>query len=157
MQVGELIIGKSYKGADMMEVLENMEIALEVIERNNPYCVISKVANENGWHDIQSNSAWGANPYGEEYAVVPDDMTEAIMETYGFCNLELNEDGTEVVAFTATEIPIVPEEEPEPTQEERIVVLEETVADQEEQLNEMTEYQAEMLYELSLMQLGIEE
>lgn len=67
--------------------------------------VISKFTWENGGRDIQSNSAWSANPYGEEYAVVPDDMVEKIMETSGFCNIELNEDGTEVVAFTALPIP----------------------------------------------------
>lgn len=73
--------------------------------RQNPFCVISKSTWENGGRDIQSNSAWSANPYGEEYAVVPDGMVESIMETSGFCDIELNEDGTEVVAFTALPIP----------------------------------------------------
>ena len=73
--------------------------------RQNPFCVISKSTWENGGRDIQSNSAWSANPYGSEYAIVPDDMVEKIMETSGFCNIELNEDGTEVVAFTALPVP----------------------------------------------------
>lgn len=79
----------------------------------NYFCVISKFKWENGGRDIQSNSAWSANPYGEEYAIVPDDMVEAIMETHGFCDIELNEDGTEVVSFTALPIPEFPHPEPE--------------------------------------------
>ena len=88
----------------MTEVKEN-------VTRINPLCVISKEANENGWHDIQTNSAWSANPYDEAFAVVPDYMVEAIMETYGYCDIELNEDGTEVVSFIKREIPIVEVEE----------------------------------------------
>ena len=88
----------------------------EFNERKNPFCVISKTANENGWYDLQTNTAWSCNPYGDNYAVVPDDMVEAIMETCGYCDIVLNEDGTEIVSFTATEIPVLPEAEPEPTQ-----------------------------------------
>lgn len=84
--------------------------------RKNDLCVISKTANENGWRDLQKNSAWSANPYGEAFVVVPDDMVEAIMETYGYCNIELNEDGTEVASFEAKEIPVLPEPEPQATQ-----------------------------------------
>lgn len=98
----------------MSEILETTE---ENTERKNHFCVIGKTANENGWHDLQTNSAWSSNPYGDEYAVVPDDMVESIMETFGYCDLELNEDGTEVVSFTATEIPDIPSPEPEPTDE----------------------------------------
>lgn len=83
--------------------------------RKNDFCVISKEANENGWHDLQTNSAWSANPYGDAFAIVPDEMVEAIMETYGYCNIELNEDGTEVVSFEKMPIPSVPEPEPQPT------------------------------------------
>lgn len=100
----------------MTEVIETMETTEEIVERKNPFCVISKTANENGWHDIQTNSAWSANPYGEDFAIVPDDMVEAIMETYGYCDIELNEDGTEVVSFVKTDIPVLPEPEPEATQ-----------------------------------------
>lgn len=91
----------------MTEVLETMETN----ERKNPFCVISKTANENGWHDLQTNSAWSSNPYDEDFAIVPDDMVEAIMETFGYCDIVLNEDGTEVVSFTATEIPVIEVEE----------------------------------------------
>lgn len=104
---------------------ENMNETMNI--RQNPFCVISKSTWENGGRDIQSNSAWSANPYGEEYAIVPDGMVEAIMETCGFCEIELNEDGTEVVAFTALPIPEFPQPEPQPSQEERIAELEEAL------------------------------
>lgn len=120
-------------------------------KRKNHFCIISKETfGDYAVHDIQTNGAWSKNPYGESYVVVPDDMVEAIRETRGFCDIELSEDGTEVVAFTVLEIPEIPEPEAEPTPEERITFL-------ETQMNEMTDYQAEMLYELSLMQLGIPE
>lgn len=88
----------------------------EIVTRKNPFCVISKTANENGWHDLQSNSAWSTNPYGDTFAIVPDELVESIMETYGYCDIELNEDGTEVVTFMATEIPELPEPEETATQ-----------------------------------------
>ena len=92
---------------------ENKEVLTEEMKiRKNPFCVISKETfGEYAVHDIQTNNAWSTNPYGEAYAVVPDEMVEAIMETCGFCDLELNEDGTEVVSFTAREIPDIPEPE----------------------------------------------
>lgn len=101
---------------------------LELPHRANDFCVISKFTWENGGRDIQTNSAWSENPYGEDYAVVPDEMVLAIQETRGFCDIVLNEDGTEVVEFTAREIPEIPTEEPGPTLEDRVATLEETVA-----------------------------
>lgn len=92
--------------------------------RKNPFCVISKATfGDYAAHDIQTNSAWGRNPYGEDYAVVPDDMVGDILATRGFCDIELNEDGTEVVNFTALEIPEIPEPEPEPSTEEILNTL----------------------------------
>lgn len=94
-------------------------------QRVNPFCVISKnTFGEYAVRDIQTNSGWGANPY-EDYAVVPDEMVLDIMETCGFCDIELNEDGTEVVAFTALEIPEIPKEEvtAEPTTEDVLNAL----------------------------------
>ena len=109
----------------MSEILEEImeEIPVEetfpveeIIQRVNPFCVISKQTfGEYAVHDIQTNSAWGANPY-EDYAVVPDDMVTAIMETRGFCDIVLNEDGTEIVGFTALEIPEIPVEPAKPSQ-----------------------------------------
>lgn len=97
---------------------ENLEVLEEPIEevqpRQNPFCVISKATyGEHAVHDIQTNSGWGQNPYGEDYAVVPDEMVPAIMETRGFCDIELNEDGDEVISFTAREIPVIEPEEPD--------------------------------------------
>ena len=100
----------------MTEVKETMETTEEIVTRKNDFCVISKDSNEHGWHDLQTNSAWSANPYGDSYAVVPDEMVEEIMETCGYCNIELNEDGTEVVSFEKVPIPIMPEPEETPSQ-----------------------------------------
>ena len=62
----------------------------------NPLCVISIDAySEYKIHDIQTNSSWNENPYGESYAVVPDDMVQDILETQGFCDIKLNNDKTE--------------------------------------------------------------
>lgn len=97
-------------------------------QRVNPFCVISKnTFGEYSVRDIQTNSAWSENPYGEEYAVVPDNMVLDIMATQGFCSIELTEDGTEVASFTALDIPTIPEAEAktEPTADERIAELEE--------------------------------
>ena len=106
----------------MNEILEEN---IDLPQRVNPFCVISKATyGEYAVHDIQTNSAWSENPYGEEYAVVPDEMVPGIMETLGFCDIVLNEDETEVVSFTANEIPKIPTPENEPTSEERIAELE---------------------------------
>ena len=121
------------------------EMTEEVTERKNPFCVISvNTYGEYAVHDIQTNSSWSKNPYETGYAVVPDDLVESIMETRGFCDIVLNEDETEVVSFTAREMPDIPEPEPEPTYEERI-------ADVEEQLLATDEIAVD-LYEQQLMQ-----
>ena len=81
-------------------------------ERINPFCVISvNTFGEYAIRDIQTNSSWSSNPYND-YVIVPDDIVEGIMETRGFCDITLNEDGTEVISFTAREIPVIPEPEP---------------------------------------------
>lgn len=91
-----------------LDMLENI--------RKNHFCVISKKTyGEYETHIIQTNSSWSENPYGETYAVVPDDMVQDILATKGFCNITLNDDGTEVVSFVAREIPELPEPTPEPT------------------------------------------
>ncbi len=80
--------------------------------RQNPLCVISIATfGEYEVHSIQTNSGWSENPYDEGYAIVPDDMVQVIMATQGFCDIVLNDDNTEVVSFTAREIPVI--EEPE--------------------------------------------
>ncbi|MBR6538112.1 MAG: hypothetical protein IKT67_13025 [Lachnospiraceae bacterium] len=109
---------------EILNEIEETQTETEIFEipqRVNPFCVISKATfGEYAVRDIQTNSAWSENPY-EDYAVVPDDMVLAIQETRGFCDIELNEDGTEVVEFTAREIPEIPEiPSEEPTEESSV-------------------------------------
>ena len=131
---------------------------IQIPQRVNPFCVISKnTFGEYAVHEIQTNSAWGTNPY-EDYAVVPDEMVTEIMETRGFCDIVLNEDGTEVVEFTAREIPEMPTPTPEPTAEDRIAELEEQVAvteltmienyEAQEEINAQTENALIEIYEM---------
>lgn len=84
-------------------------------------CVISKTAHGNyKIHDIQTNSAWSENPYGENYAVVPEEMVQDVLATNGFCNIKLNKEGTEVISFTARAIPEIPEPEQPVTEIEQL-------------------------------------
>lgn len=93
----------------------------EMSTRQNPFCVISKdTFGEYKIRDIQTNSAWSANHYGEDYAIVPDNMVQDILATHGFCDIVLNKDNTEVVSFSAREIPIIPEPEPPITEAEQL-------------------------------------
>lgn len=116
-------MSKEIEAAIDTSIDELVDATVELPQRVNPYCVISKVAmGENAVHDIQTNSAWSANPYSD-YAVVPDAMVPDIMATNGFCDIVLSEDETEVVSFTAREIPEIPTAEPEPTTDDIINVL----------------------------------
>lgn len=92
----------------------------EIVTRKNDFCVISKIPNENGWHDLQTNSAWSANPYGDEYAEVLDELVEGAMATCGYLVPNFSKDGTKMVGYTPTEIPVFPEPECEPTEEEKL-------------------------------------
>ena len=74
--------------------------------------IISKTTyGEHNQHYIYSSAAWVENPYPEDYAVVPSDMENDVENTRGYCDIKLNKDGTEVVSFTAREIPVVNEPE----------------------------------------------
>ena len=100
-------------------------------KKKSPLCVISKKTfGDYNVHRIQTNSVWDENPYGKDYAIVPDDMVQDIIETKGFCDIELNADGTEIVSFTAREIPEIPEVERKPTTEERLAALEMAMLEQ---------------------------
>lgn len=102
-----------------------------MIERKKHFCVISKaVFGEYQSRDIQTNSVWRENPYGDDYAVVPDEMVEDILKTKGFCDIELNNDGTEVVSFTSREIPEMVIPQIQPTTEERLAALEMAMLEQ---------------------------
>jgi hypothetical protein len=57
--------------------------------------------------DIQSNSCW-CECVLDGYASIPEALVEGILETRGYCDIVLNEDQTEVVSFTAREMPDVP-------------------------------------------------
>ena len=109
-------------------------------QRVNPFCIIAKERWANGGYDIQTNSSWSSNPDPDNFVVVPDDMVQDIQETCGFCDIILNDDGTEVVSFTALEKPVFPESEPVLTAEQkRIAELEEQVANTENALIEIYE------------------
>lgn len=118
--------------SEILNEIKETQTETEIVglsQRVNPFCVISKATFwEYAVRDIQTNSAWSENPYGEDYAVVPDEMVADILETRGFCDIVLNEDGTEVVEFTAREIPEIPTEEAPPSD---IDILYEIEADQE--------------------------
>lgn len=107
------------------------ETIKEPVERINLFCVISKsTLEESCARDIQTNSTWKKNPYGDDYAIVPDEMVDDIIATKGFCDIELNSEGTEVVSFVAKEIPEMPEIQRMPTTEERLVALEMAMLEQ---------------------------
>lgn len=110
--------------------------------RKNPFCVISiKTYGEYGMHDIQTNSCWNENPYGEDYAVVPDNMVQDILETHGFCDIVLNKAKNEVVSFTAREIPVI----------ETPIETEPTPQDDTDAM--MVDHE----YRLTLLELGVNE
>lgn len=89
--------------------------------RKNLFCVISKEAHgDYAAHDVQTNSGWTENPYGEGYAVVPDEIVQEVVATHGFCDIVLNEEGTELVSFTAREIPVIEEPEQPISETERL-------------------------------------
>ena len=92
-----------------------MNEQIKITDRNKPFCVISVgVFGEYSIHDIQINSSWSSNPYGESYAEVPDDMVQDILATRGYCDITVKR-GV-VTEFIAKEIPEIPEVEPAPSQ-----------------------------------------
>lgn len=113
--------------------------------RQNPLCVISIATyGENEMHDIQTNTAWSKNPYGVEYVVVPDEMVQDILTTRGYCDIVLNKDNTEVVSFTAREIPEPePIEAPQTTVEKLIETLYKSGKLTEEEYNEIVRSEKE--------------
>lgn len=85
-------------------------------DRKSPFCVISRAAfGQYAVHDIQTNSAWSANPYGDAYAVVPDELVEAVMETGGFLEPVWSGDGTELAGFAPLDKPELPAAEEQPS------------------------------------------
>ena len=84
-------------------------------------CVISKAEyGEHKFRNIEMNSSWEENPYGEAYATVPEELIEDILGTKGFCDIELNAEGTAVIGLTPRDIPDMPETASEPSQLDRL-------------------------------------
>ena len=107
--------------------------------KNNFMCVISKETfGEYQVRDIQTNSSWLENPYGKDYAVVPSEMVDGIIETHGYCDITLNDEETEVVSFAARDIPQNEENAENPTTEEDLMAM---AVDHE--------------YRLTLLELGV--
>lgn len=111
---------------EILNEIEGTQTETEIFEipqKVNSFCVISKATmGQYAVRDIQTNSSWGANPYSD-YAIVPDEMVPDIMATKGFCDIVLNEDETEVVSFTAREIPEIPAPDQEPSTDDIINAL----------------------------------
>jgi hypothetical protein len=82
--------------------------------------ISKKTFGDDNCRKIRGNSTWALNPLGDNYAIVPPDMEDVIFETQGYCDIELNEDGTEVVSFTAREIPKIEEPEQPVTEAEQL-------------------------------------
>ena len=126
---------------EILNEIEETQTETEIFEipqRVNPFCVISKATfGEYAVRDIQTNSGWSENPYGAGYAIVPDEMVPGIMETKGFCDIVLSEDETEVVSFTAREIPDIPTREPDQEQTDDDSVWDEMALAIEEGVNEV--------------------
>ena len=99
-------------------------------------------------HDIQWNSRWTENPYPDTYVIIPESVVDRILPTKGFCNLALNEDGTEVLDFSKLPIPEIPVPEEGPTTEEKIAELEAANIELMEQLAAQSSVIDELLTEI---------
>lgn len=70
------------------------------------YIISIDTFGEHEVHDIQCNSCWSGCAI-DGYALIPDGLVEGILETSGYCDIVLNNDGTEVSSFTARPEPLV--------------------------------------------------
>lgn len=70
------------------------------------YVISIDTFGEHEVHDIQCNSCWSGCAI-DGYALIPDGLVEGILETSGYCDIVLNNDGTEVSSFTARPEPFV--------------------------------------------------
>ena len=86
-----------------------------VISKRNPRMPVAR--------EILTNIEFDEGAY-KTFAVIPDNLLDGILETRGWCELELSDDGKTVVNFIATEIPeYIRKRKEEPTLEERIAAL----------------------------------
>nr|DAZ70686.1 MAG TPA: hypothetical protein [Caudoviricetes sp.] len=93
---------------------------------------------ESGQHPIQSQSHRRAC-WLEGYIEVPAHLHDAVWATYGWCNLQIEEN--KLVGITPTERP--PEPEPEPSPLDRLGALEEALVQTDEIAIALFESQAE--------------
>lgn len=68
------------------------------------YIISVNTFGKNNVHDIQSNSCWSECAL-DGYVVIPDEMVDAVLATKGYCDIVLNNEGTELASFTARAIP----------------------------------------------------
>lgn len=93
---------------------------------------------ESGQHPIQSQSHRRAC-WLEGYIEVPAHLHDAVWATYGWCNLQIEEN--KLVGITPTERP--PEPKPEPSPLDRLGALEEALVQTDEIAIALFESQAE--------------
>lgn len=93
---------------------------------------------ETGQHPIQSQSGRRAC-WLEGWIEVPAHLHDAVWATYGWCNLQIEEN--KLVGITPTERP--PEPEPEPSPLDRLGALEEALVQTDEIAIALFESQAE--------------
>lgn len=80
--------------------------------------IISIEAEQDGGHNIE-NQSWRTAPWLPGHVVVPKALENAVWESKGYCDLELDEDG-KLVNIIPREIPEVPEPTPEPTEMDKL-------------------------------------
>lgn len=136
------------------EIIEETIAEEPIKERKHPLTVISVFGTEQypTLHNIQQNSAWGENPYGEAYAVVPDDMVEEVMTCGCWCNIEV-ENGV-LTKITKVDAPYIPPEPHEPTD---IELLQEQVTELQMALCEQYEENLLLQEEVTNTQLALVE
>lgn len=71
------------------------------------YVISKEPFGEYNVHDIQANSCW-CECVLDGYVAIPDTLLEGILATKGYCDLVLSSDGTQLLSFTAREIPEAP-------------------------------------------------
>jgi hypothetical protein len=76
--------------------------------------IIKIIAEENGQHYFQSQSH-RTECWMDGYIAVPSKFEETVFECLGFCDIELNEDGTEIINVTALDVPELEPSYSEPT------------------------------------------
>ena len=57
--------------------------------------------------DIQINGSWKVNPYPKTHVIIPEHLIDDISKTNGFCDIELNDDETELVSYKERLKPVI--------------------------------------------------